>query len=162
MPRMLKYLRIAVSALSLTVCVLLVALWARSYWWADALWYRPTKTIAFRVMSDEGGFTFLTAKGINLLILGDPPPMGLSHRDYWYEGYARATAGASILTKVFRGFHDRSRATWQIPHWLLVVLAASTAALPWTARRGWRFSLRTLLVATTLAAVALGIVVLSI
>jgi hypothetical protein len=29
---MLKYLRIAVTALCLTACVLLVALWVRSYW----------------------------------------------------------------------------------------------------------------------------------
>jgi hypothetical protein len=30
---MLKYLRIAVTAVSLMACVLLVALWARRYWW---------------------------------------------------------------------------------------------------------------------------------
>ena len=34
---MLKYLRIALTALSLTACVLLIALWVRSYWWADAI-----------------------------------------------------------------------------------------------------------------------------
>jgi hypothetical protein len=32
---MLKSLRIAVTTLSLTACVLLIALWVRSYWWAD-------------------------------------------------------------------------------------------------------------------------------
>jgi hypothetical protein len=32
---MLKYLRIAVTALSLTACVLLIALWVRSYWNTD-------------------------------------------------------------------------------------------------------------------------------
>jgi hypothetical protein len=32
---MLKYLRIAVTALSLTACMLLVALWVRSYWRHD-------------------------------------------------------------------------------------------------------------------------------
>jgi hypothetical protein len=39
----LKYLRIAVTALSVTACVLLIALWVRSYWWVDKLhvayWY---------------------------------------------------------------------------------------------------------------------------
>ena len=30
-----KYLRIAVSALSLTACVLMIALWVRSYSWLD-------------------------------------------------------------------------------------------------------------------------------
>jgi hypothetical protein len=154
---MLKYLRIAVTALCLTACVLLVALWVRSYWWADAVWYRPAKTIAFRVMSDEGGLTFLKAKDLTLRIMGDPPPMGFSHRDYWYEGYSRTTEGA--FTKIFRGFHDRSRATRQIPHWLVVVLAAAAGVLPYSARRGWRFSLRTLLVATTLVALVLTAIV---
>jgi hypothetical protein len=32
---MLKYLRIALTALSLTACVLFVALLVRSYWWSD-------------------------------------------------------------------------------------------------------------------------------
>ena len=32
---MLKYLRIAVTALSLAASVLLIALWVRSYWWRD-------------------------------------------------------------------------------------------------------------------------------
>jgi hypothetical protein len=39
---MLKYLRIAVTALSLTVCVLLIALWVRSYQpmdWIDVCGY---------------------------------------------------------------------------------------------------------------------------
>jgi hypothetical protein len=39
---MLKYLRIAVTALSLTACVLLVALWVRSYWWVDAVYVAQT------------------------------------------------------------------------------------------------------------------------
>jgi hypothetical protein len=39
---MLKYLRIAVTALGLTACVLLVALWVRSYWWVDAVYVAQT------------------------------------------------------------------------------------------------------------------------
>jgi hypothetical protein len=109
-------------------------------------------------MSDEGGLTFLKVKSIELGTMGDAPSLGLSHRDYWYEGYATNTAGASTLTKVFRGFHDRQRATWQIPHWLFVVLAASAGALPWTEHCGWRFSLRTLLITTTLVAVVLRLI----
>ena len=159
--RIFCFLRIAVTALGVTACALLAALWVRSYWWADAFWYRPAKSIAIRAMSDEGGITFLTVNSIRLGTMGEPPPPGFSHRDNWYDGYSTSTAGASTVTKVFRGFHDRSRATWQIPHWLLVALAASTGALPWTARRGWRFSLRTLLIATTVVAAALGVIVRS-
>lgn len=44
-----------------------------------------------------------------------------------------------------------------VPHWLLLLLAATISAMPWIK---WRFSLRTLLIATTLVAVGLGIVVM--
>ena len=42
------------------------------------------------------------------------------------------------------------------PHWVCVSIAGVLAALPWLPRR---FSLRTLLIATTLVAVVLGIIV---
>jgi hypothetical protein len=45
-----------------------------------------------------------------------------------------------------------------IPYWLLVIAAAAFGASPWCLRR---FSLRTLLIATTLVAVGLGVVVMS-
>jgi hypothetical protein len=43
-----------------------------------------------------------------------------------------------------------------VPHWFLLVLAGTFAALPWLR---WRFTLRTLLIATTLVAVVLGLAV---
>jgi hypothetical protein len=33
------------TALSLTLCVLLVALWMRSYWWVDALPVAPSRIV---------------------------------------------------------------------------------------------------------------------
>jgi hypothetical protein len=48
-----------------------------------------------------------------------------------------------------------------MPHWFLLLVASSIAILPWV---GWStsFSLRTLLIATTLVAVVLGFVVYAI
>jgi hypothetical protein len=43
-----------------------------------------------------------------------------------------------------------------VPHWLPLLVAAMLAAAPWFK---WRFSLRTLLIATALVAVGLGMVV---
>jgi hypothetical protein len=48
--------------------------------------------------------------------------------------------------------------TYFIPYLFLVLLAATLAAVPWI-RWSNRFSLRTLLIATTLIAVALGLIV---
>jgi hypothetical protein len=46
-----------------------------------------------------------------------------------------------------------------VPHWFLVLLATTFATLPWIRYFEWRFSLRTLLIATTLVAVVLGLIV---
>ena len=75
-----RELRIAWSVGWGLVAVLLCALWVRSYWWADALWYRPSKGIAIRVLCDEGGITFLKASALRLGTMGDAPALGWSHR----------------------------------------------------------------------------------
>jgi hypothetical protein len=46
-----------------------------------------------------------------------------------------------------------------LPHWAVVVFFGSLAILPWMPHVRWRFSLRTLLIATTLVAVVLGLAV---
>ena len=44
-----------------------------------------------------------------------------------------------------------------IPAWMPTMLIAAVATAPWIDRLRWRFSLRTLLIATTIIAVVLGI-----
>ena len=44
------------------------------------------------------------------------------------------------------------------PHWFSLITVA-IAALPWIRQLSWRFNLRTLLIATTLVAVVLGLAV---
>jgi hypothetical protein len=43
-----------------------------------------------------------------------------------------------------------------LQNWLLIILTAALAGVPWIR---WRFSLRTLLIATSLVAVVLGLIV---
>jgi hypothetical protein len=121
---MLHYLRIAVTALSLTACVLMVSLWVRSYYRLDTM--RPWT-----------GHAISCWRG-RLFIL-------------------------SIDEKFLYGANVRpgDLQPTTIPILSLTLFAAGCAAAPWI---GWskRFSLRTLLVATTLVAVGLGgLVVLS-
>jgi hypothetical protein len=54
--------------------------------------------------------------------------------------------------------HDYGRTVIQLPYWFLTLLFAATAGLPWIR---WRFTLRTLLIATTLVAVLLGLIAYS-
>jgi hypothetical protein len=46
-----------------------------------------------------------------------------------------------------------------MPHWFLVVGFAVLSAVPWIEHIHWRFTLRTLLIATTLVAIVLGLIV---
>jgi hypothetical protein len=51
---MLKYLRIAVTALSLTACVLSIAVWVRSYWWTDDIRWGVSETETLLLQSSPG------------------------------------------------------------------------------------------------------------
>src|SRR5687767_9446711 len=52
--RILRCLRYAVTALSLMACVLLIALWVRSYWWYDSIVAQVSRTSGLGVTSMEG------------------------------------------------------------------------------------------------------------
>ena len=79
-------------------------------------------------------------------------------RDSW-KTQALMEAGARV-PKLVRGFacYPMPGGGWQvsIPNCLGVLIAVGSAGLPWLP---WKFSLRTLLFATTLVAVVLGLIV---
>jgi hypothetical protein len=58
----------------------------------------------------------------------------------------------------FAYYEDGSVTALLAPHWFAALVFAALAAIPWISR-SWRFSLRTLLIATTLVAVGLGVIV---
>jgi hypothetical protein len=151
---MLKYLRIAVTALSLTACVLLVALWVRSHNWREG--------IDGAVVSHQVMITSLEGR-LRLAVARD---------DYWPGTafyFSRLPKDASTgwtqhpsTTLGFQGGISKDWVTVGMPHWFLILVigAAAVVAAPWV-KRPWRFSLRTLLIATTLVAVGLSLVVIS-
>jgi hypothetical protein len=153
-----RKLRIAWSVVWGLACVLLIVLWVRSYWWCDIVSHRPSITIAFRLLSDEGQVSFFDCSE-SLPWLGEPPPIGWSTEKKWYAGYGSDVSDNSPLKKVFRGFARNGTYGKQVPDWFLVVVVAGLGAAPWLSRWPWRFSLRTLLIATTLIAVVLGLIV---
>jgi len=136
---MLKYLRITVTALSLTACVLLVALWVRSYSRLD-------------LTANRGILSAMGRVYINGRILLEPENV-LEEPDV--QSY-QTRFGTSVLS--VRGVKvSVAAADVVIPYWTLTLLAAIFAAVPWISWKK-RFSLRTLLIATTLVAVALGVI----
>ena len=73
---MLRYMRIAVTALCLTVGVLLMALWVRSYQWHDGVWGRFSEAQGFHLSSHEGRVQLALMRNLGIFqwrfVRGDP------------------------------------------------------------------------------------------
>ena len=151
-----RKLRIAWSVASGIMCLLLMALWVRSYWRFDSLAYRPYQDVMFRLLSDDGVIRFYNGSNPHstnyVPIMGDPPAIGWTFDSRPND--LRSIRDATLLKKIFRGFWRPNEADWHIPYWCCVILVAPAVAIPWL-----RFSLRTLLIAVTLVAVVLGLAV---
>jgi hypothetical protein len=188
---MLKYLRIAVTALSLTACMLLVALWVRSYWRESVILIQfidilSTRSAHDKWYSDYERATLESSGGCLWFDLrtryggrsGTPSQPGIHWWSHEYDA-ENAAEKEAYLTDAFLvddpkdlpfllrsvGFHaGRYDDEWDdglhliMPHWLAALACAAVAGLPWLP---WRksFSLRTLLIATALIAVGLGVIV---
>jgi hypothetical protein len=137
---MLKHLRIAVTALSLAACALVVALWVRSIHTKDLVSLGHDVIAA----SEDGRVIFYTLpNGSGPWRLEDHPR------------YAAMADAAPGLPLAFGNVPAGPYVT--TPYWFLVFVSAAIAILlQW--RYPYRFSLRTLLIATTLIAMGLGLV----
>jgi hypothetical protein len=140
---MSKYLRIAVTALSLTACALLVALSVRSYWRLDILEKR-TGSVAIQISSGKGR-----------IAIGQLDPRTTIGKSYLSVASGDAADWRKGGALGFAFYDDSFVSAFVVPHWLPALLSAALAVIPWFSR-SWRFSLRTLLIATTLVAVLLG------
>jgi hypothetical protein len=160
--RFLK-LRIAWSVACGIVCLLLVALWVRSYWWSDIVSYRRDKVTMYRAYSDDG-LVIVRDSSTRLLLMHDPPDIGWTLRTTWSRKQSREEARTPLIKRVFRRFYWSGwSGTFELlmPYWLSLMLGSALGAAPWLFSFGWRFSLRTLLIATTLVAVGLGVVIVA-
>ena len=140
-----RKLRIAWSVTCGITCVLLIALWARSYWWVDGV--------------DVSRYEIDSFCGEILIMNYDP---AISQGDPW--SYAATETSVLKLDggnwgTIF-GFKRTDTPAGKsilFPHWFPIFLLALLGFAPWSRRWNWRFSLRTLLIATTLVAVVLGL-----
>jgi hypothetical protein len=160
----LRLLRITVSVVCGIVCLLLIALWVRSYWRADEL----TMAARLRLTSIYGCIQY---KG--------PVGRWSFEKDWGYLGWRPSRDEIRAITqteptpidldpkakawlKRFGGLGvGRPSTAWRgsVPFWAVVCVVATLTVAPWIRQFRWRFSLRTLLLVTTLVAVMLGLVV---
>ena len=150
---MLRYLRIAFSATCLIVCVLLIALWVRSYWCWDTAYFQLFHSPTVAAISAEGRFFFgLEAGG------SAGSQMQLVSRSI--SGGIHPFLPSAIAKTRFRfnAVKFPSGRIVEIPPYFFIAIASCVAATPWIPGKR-QFALRTLLIATTLVAVVLGMIV---
>jgi hypothetical protein len=156
--RITRSIRIAVTALCLTACVLLVALWVRSYWRYDFLAGPLGTTRLILIVSCRGQFGIGTApiEYLSEFGTGGAPKLHSGPSENMPSLTLRMRSFLGIFYWHFRPLKRENQ--FVVPFWLITLVCVSiTAAVP--LKQTWRFSLRTLLIATTLIAAGLGVVV---
>ena len=146
MPMRFRKLRIAWSIACGIACVLLCVLWGRSYWYADDLVITLTKTRQLELQSVPG-------RCIGFIAYAPSRPISSFAR------YMRTTPEGAEHAHLKHGVlgGEWAMSTVWVAHWILAAVFLLLGIVPWA--RYVRFSLRTLLIATTLIAVVLGLAV---
>jgi hypothetical protein len=155
-PRLIRGLRIAWSVWCGILCVLLIVLWVRSYWQWDQLSV-PIGNISWFAIDSVGG-------QMSYFEFDSPNGSTDGHRNVFTRSLDEELA-RNRLTDPDYEFPPNKGLIWDdghgnvwVPHWFPVLLTAALASIPWI-RWSWKYSLRTLLIATTLIAVGLGLAV---
>jgi hypothetical protein len=142
--RVFRFLRIGWSVGCGIVCLLLIVLWVRSDWSSDSQQLITSKN-RYEVSSSDGQLIVVRRtrffKSLEAL---------LAYPDDLKPALTKNT------TLGFGRYLDDNFSGVSFAYWLLVPTTAMVAAIPWPR---WRFSLRTLLIAMTVVAVVIGVIV---
>ena len=144
-----RKLRIAWTVRWAIAGLLVIALWVRSYWYIDRL--------SGRGFGKNDFAEFMTGRGLTGLVYR----RGIYRNDgtsNWRLDSLAATPNYQF-PQLGEYRCDSQAGIVMLPNWLSITMAMAVAALP---RLRWRFSLRTLLIATMLVAVLLGLIVFAV
>jgi hypothetical protein len=149
-----RKLRIAWSVGWGMVAVLVIVFWWRSYSMLDAVWLPPTRQRAISLESLLGR--------VWLRNYGTYPPWVVSPFHVRHlpmmNGWKAQTAGGFLGFTYYQESIKGGRSTViSVPHWFALLSCIPVGAVSW-AHWSNRFSLRALLIATTLVAVVLGLI----
>ena len=140
-----RKLRFAWSVVCGIACVLLIVLWVRSYS-MDEGYNLVNKRLIARSIGWNWGTMYIHRMDLNTAGISARPTNG------WKHGKSEANRTVTSFMWHWTSNHLDIR----FPFWLIIGVVAALSATPWIR---WRFSLRTLLIATTLVAVVLGLIV---
>lgn len=152
-------LRMTFSAVCGVLCLLLLALWVRSYWWTENVVGPSRGSFRLGVASANGWLTVRYGNGKlgpKVFPKGTLQSTSAEAMEEVYkqmEASIKGTNATFSRPKVRFGWKD----DWgfQFPYWMPTALFGILAvAVGW--KLPWQFSLRTLLIATTVVAAGLG------
>ena len=163
---MLRRLRITASVFFAMVCVAQCVLWVRSYWWTDVLRGTYLGTRVFYANSLVGRLQYIdgSVRTAGYPVFYDRNQLSYESRQYSDEYIERLKVldldQRPSPLHAFGFYVGNTPNCFEliVPHWFFVLTTASLTAVSWIGW-SWRFSLRTMLIATTLVAVVLGSVV---
>jgi hypothetical protein len=150
--------RIAWSAACGLAALLLIALWGRSSWWMDQLVMPFHDNFRVQLASSPGTGWIV----VDLGRLSHAPwklystPSDDPRLEYLASLIPPSSPLWGEFGQKFANFSGALHGSIGFPYWLAISVIATAATGPWVQ---WRFSLRTLLLAATLVAVALGFIV---
>ena len=150
----MKYrkLRIAWSVAWGVVAVLLCVWWVRSYWWWDGAGFDAGS------LESPLGVGSIQGRIEAIYIPRTPVTFGeWKQQSYGITNDNIEQRGSALgaFSAIFAG----GGYSMIVPHWFLFLFSAMLSIVPWLRQLSWRFSLRTLLIITTLVAVVLGLAV---
>jgi hypothetical protein len=139
-----RKLRIVWSVVWGIVAVSLCVLWVRSYWVPESIRWSTSTLRVFSLRSQSGRFGYVVTEP-----QAEAP---------WAFSYSRLDLSKK---KEPWTISHTTKGTWRgvIPCWAIVVAVSALSLSPWLGNLPRRFSIRTLLLATTLVAVGLGLIV---
>ncbi len=150
-----RSLRIAWSVAWGIAAVLLMVLWARSYRNLNGL---SAADECYLIDSQNRRCGVATDAGLISVCVTNPSPWPVSWSfSYFQEDEIRQ--GFGWWTSDHGTGRNDSSTALVVPLWLPVAVAAGCTAVPWI-RLASHFSVRTLLIATTLIAIGLGLIAL--
>jgi len=135
----IRRVRIAVSVFFGVLTVALCVLWVRSYFSFDIWKLQPSSKRPIVVGSAYGHVTVSFRSKV-----------GTPMRRFMSQPLQLAKWESQRVPRVFQFLNDRV----VVPHWFVALLLIGLSATPWISQSR-RFSLRTMLIATTLVAVVL-------
>jgi hypothetical protein len=144
-----RKLRIAWSVMCAIACVLLIVLWVRSYWWSEIFVsdrWQPRVVVSRGKVFYDADYSYTWNRDIK-------KPLEIKNSGHWYHIQSIRNLDRTSLTI--------NKARNRVLIWPFVVGTVAATTFSWLPWLRFRFGLRTLLIATTLVAVTLGLIVWS-